>query len=113
MSASEKLPDVVLGYQSGVNTKGEPFVQLLLNGKILGQLTAAEARAHGYGVLEAAEAAETDAFLFQWVIEHVGSGREQAAGLLTDFRRYRAEITGKRHGPTGRPGDWVMPEGEP
>jgi hypothetical protein len=34
MSAPEKPPDVVLGYQSGVNAKGEPFVQLLLKGAI-------------------------------------------------------------------------------
>jgi hypothetical protein len=113
MSAPEKPSDVVLGYQSGVNTKGEPFVQLLLKGAIVGQLTPAEARAHAYGVLQAAEAAETDAFLFQWVIKHVGSGPGQAAGLLADFRKYRAQITGKRHGFTGQQGDWIMPEGEP
>jgi hypothetical protein len=113
MSAPEKLPDVVLGYQSGVNARGEPFVQLLLRGAVVGQLTPAEARAHAYGVLEAAEAAETDAFLFGWVIQHVGAGQEQAAGLLADFRRFRARVTGKQHGATGRPGDWVMPEGEP
>ena len=68
----------------------------------------AQARDHGNAIIEAAEAAETDAFIFDWVMNRVGSGPEQAAGLLVDFRKYRAEVTGKRHGPTS-PRDWVMP----
>jgi len=104
--SDEKLPDNILWHQSGVNQKGEPFVQLLRGTEIVGQMSVAEARDHARAMTEAAEAAETDAFVFQWVTKQVGAGPQQAAGLLADFRRYRAEITGKREGPTN-PRDWV------
>jgi len=106
--SDDKIPDDVLWHQSGVNAKGEPFVQLIQGTDVIAQMSVDEARDHGHAILEAAEAAETDAFLFDWVIHHVGAGKEQAAGLLVDFRKYRAERTGKRHGPTS-PRDWVMP----
>jgi hypothetical protein len=104
--SDEKLPDNILWHQSGVNQKGEPFVQLLRGTEIVGQMSVTEARDHARAMTEAAEAAETDAFVFQWVVKQVGAGPEQAAGLLADFRRYRAEVTGKREGPTN-PRDWV------
>lgn len=96
----------VLWHQSGVNAKGEPFVQLILGEKVIAQMDVAQARDHGMAIVEAAEAAETDAFVYQWVLEHVGGGPAQAAGLLVDFRKYRAEVTGKRHGATSSR-DWV------
>ncbi len=104
----EKIPDDVLWHQSGINGKGEPFVQLIRGTQIIAQMDVEQARDHGRAIIEAAEAAETDAFIFDWVVNRVGSGREQAAGLLVDFRKYRAEVTGKRHGATS-PRDWVMP----
>ncbi len=107
--SDEKLPDDILWHQSGVNPQGEPFVQLLKGGKVIGQMSVTEARDHARAMTEAAEAAETDAFIFTWVIKQVGAGPQQAAGLIADFRRYRAEVTGKREGPTN-PREWV--EGE-
>jgi len=107
--SDNKIPDDILWHQSGVNAKGEPFVQLLRGTAIVGQMSTTEARDHAQAMLEAAEAAETDAFILKWVREHVGAGDEQAVGLLADFRRYRSMITGKREGPQ-RSGDWVMPE---
>jgi hypothetical protein len=97
-----------LWHQSGVNMRGEPFIQLTLNENVIGQFTPAEARDFARTILEAAEAAETDAFLMQWVTQQVGAGPEQAAGLLADFRRYREELTGKKHGAQDVT-DWVMP----
>ncbi len=108
MSSGEQLPDDILWHQSGVNAKGEPFVQLLKGRKIIGQMTPEEARDHARAITEAAEAAEQDAFIFDWVCNQVGSGPEQAAGLLRDFRAYRLKRTGKRGGPSD-PKDWVMP----
>jgi hypothetical protein len=105
----EKLPDNIIWHQSGINQKGEPFVQLLKGTEIIGQMSVEEARDHARAMTEAAEAAETDAFIYQWVVEHVGSDRERAGQLLVDFRRYREEVTGKRQGPTN-PRDWVMPK---
>ena len=106
----EKLPDNdIIWHQSGINQKGEPFVQLLRGDQIIGQMTTGEAREHAQAMLEAAEAADQDAFLWDWTINHVGSGPVQAMGLIVDFRKYRAERTGKSQGPTN-PRDWVMPK---
>lgn len=95
-------------HQSGVNPRGEPFVQLLLDEEIIAQMSPEQARDHARAVTEAAEAAEQDAFMFEWVLRKVGAGTEQAMGLIVEFRQFRAERTGKSQGPT-RPSDWVMP----
>jgi hypothetical protein len=104
----DKLPDDVLWHQSGVTQKGEPFVQLIKGTTVIAQMDVEQARDHARAVLESAEAAEQDAFIFDWVVNQVGSGPQQAMGLLVDFRKYRAERSNKRGGPH-RPGDWVMP----
>jgi hypothetical protein len=90
----EGLP---LWHQSGVNRDGEPFVQLILGDKLVAQQSVQQAREHAMAVLEAAEAAEQDAFLVDWV-KRVGADERAAAGLLQDFRNYRREHTGKRSG---------------
>ena len=105
----EKIPNNnVLWHQSGINAKGEPFVQLIRGREVIAQMSVDEARDHGNTIIEAAEAAETDAFIFDWVCNVVGSGPQEAVGLLVDFRKYRVERTGKKHGAT-HPRDWVMP----
>jgi hypothetical protein len=101
-------PDQPLWHQSGVNRKGEPFVQLILGEKIIAQMSTEQARDHARAILEAAEASEQDAFIRDWVINKVGAGEAQAVGMLQDFRAYRAERTAKRGGPSD-PRDWVMP----
>lgn len=98
----------IIWHQSGINQKGEPFVQLLLGEQIIGQMDPEQARDHARRMLEAAEAAEQDAFLWAWAQEVVGVGPEQAGGLIVGFRKFRAERTGKSQGPT-RPTDWVKP----
>jgi len=109
--SDQKLPDDVLWHQSGVNAQGEPFVQLIQGTAVIAQMSCEQARDHGHAILEAAEAAEQDAFIFDWVLNRVGAGASQAAGLLADFRKYRGERTNKKGGPA-RPGDWVMPPGK-
>ncbi len=104
--SEEPLPANILWHQSGVNSKGEPFVQLLRGETIIGQMSVTEARDHARAMTEAAEAAETDAFVFQWVTTQIGAGPAEAAGLLIAFRQFRAEVTGKREGPTN-PREWV------
>jgi hypothetical protein len=104
MMSGEKLPgDNTLWHQSGVNAKGEPFVQLIQGTAVIGQMTPEQARDHGRAMIEAAEAAEQDAFIYDWVINKVGLGPTQAAGLIDDFRKYRLERTGKRSGMEVRP----------
>lgn len=85
-----------------------PFVQLILGEEIIEQLEPETARELAWGLLQTTEAAEQDAFIFNWVVEKVGSGPVQAAGLIADFRRYRMEKTGKKGGPY-RKTDWVYP----
>lgn len=107
--ADDKLPDDILWHQSGVNKEGDPFVQLLRGNKVIAQMDPAQARDHGRAILEAAEAAEQDAFIFDWVLNKVGGGSTQAAGLLQDFRAYRRERTGKQGGPVNAR-EWIMPD---
>lgn len=108
----EKIPDDILWHQSGVNQIGEPFVQLIRGTQVIAQMDPQQARDHGQAILEAAEAAEQDAFIFDWVVNRVGSGVDQAAGLLQDFRQYRRERTGKRGGPVNAR-EWVPPPKPP
>jgi hypothetical protein len=107
----DQKPDDVLWHQSGVNEKGEPFVQLLRGMHILGQMSVEQAREHGHAILEAAEAAEQDAFLLDLLQTKVGLDFNTAGNVLADFRRYRMERSGKRGGPSN-PNDWVFPDGK-
>jgi hypothetical protein len=111
VASEEKLPDNILWHQSGVNAKGEPFVQLLKGMEVIAQMDVQEARDHGRAMLEAAEAAETDAFVFDWLQTEVKVPHDRAAMLLVEFRKYREKTTGKQHGPTDKR-QWVMPPGE-
>lgn len=96
-----------LWHQSGVNQRGEPFVQLLLDGKPIGQMTPAEARGHAHVIIETAEAAETDAFLWDFVRNNLKGTDEAAVALMQAFRTYREE-RGKA-GPPSDPSEWVQP----
>lgn len=99
----------VLWHQSGVSPTGDPFVQLLQDDKIIGQMSPEQARDHARAITEAAEAAEQDAFLFDFGRNQISDG-DAATGmrLVMAFREYRAKVTGKSQGPTN-PRDWVMP----
>jgi hypothetical protein len=97
----------VLWHQSGVNRKGEPFVQLIRNDKVIAQQSSEQAREHALAVLEAAEASEQDAFLVYWVKAAVGADERAAAGMLQDFRKWRRAHTGKRSGM-----EVIPPQGE-
>jgi hypothetical protein len=108
----ESLPDDIIWHQSGINLKGEPFVQLLRGTSIIGQMTPQEARDHARAVLEATEAAEQDAFLWKFAHEKLGCADQAAMGLIIEFRKFRGETTGKSQGPT-RSSDWVWPPVDP
>lgn len=97
-----------LWHQSGLNIRGEPFVQLIQGETVIGQMSAEEARAHAQAVLESAEASEQDAFMFDFARHQIGLDDQGAMRLIMAFREYRAKASNKRGGPT-RPEDWVMP----
>jgi 6-phosphogluconate dehydrogenase len=87
-----------LWHQSGVNRAGEPFIQLILGDKVIAQQTPEMAREHAHAVLEAAEAAEQDAFLVHWVKNVLHQDENVAGHILVDFRNWRRQQTGKRSG---------------
>lgn len=100
--------DHVLWHQSGVAPTGEPFVQLLQDDKIIAQMSPEMARDHARAITEAAESAEQDAFIMDFMVRKVGLDIQRAGQVLIDFRNYRAEQTGKSQGPRD-PKDWLMP----
>jgi hypothetical protein len=57
-----KANDHRLEVQTGVNPQLVPFVLLILDKKVIGQVTPDEVREFARSLIEAAEAAETDAF---------------------------------------------------
>ena len=103
----DQIPDP-LWHQSGVNKHGEPFVQLLLGERVIGQMSPQEARDHARAITEAAEASEQDAFMISFMQEKVGLDLNRAMQVLMDFRAWRVERTGKKSGAS-TPRDWVMP----
>jgi hypothetical protein len=91
-----------LMHQSGVNKAGEPFVQLLMSkdGKetFIGQMSPDDCRQHALAILEAAEAAEQDAFLMWFVREKLGGDLAMAGGIMQEFRMWREKQTGVETG---------------
>ena len=95
-------------HQSGVNQDGDPFVQLILDGEIIGQFSTDEAREHAHAMVEAAEAAEQDAFIVFYAKTRIGAKPKAAVKLLQDFREWRNMTTSKRGGPSD-PTEWIRP----
>ncbi|MFN8468578.1 MAG: hypothetical protein U0X20_23670 [Caldilineaceae bacterium] len=71
----------------GWNTR-QPAVSLMIDGKDT-QLSPAKAREVAQMLLQAAEAAISDAFLFAYVSKDVGVDDEQAAQLVIHYRKWR------------------------
>jgi hypothetical protein len=72
----------------GANTR-QPFVDLLIGDRKPIQLSPDEARSIARDLIEAAEAAEQDAFLVEWGAESFGGDRNAATVLLLEFRKWR------------------------
>jgi hypothetical protein len=60
----------------------------------LAQMTPEKARETAWILLEAAAVAEAEAMLMRFLRERVGLSPEKAAGMLSDFRRYRQQEPG-------------------
>lgn len=79
----------------------EPYV-LLAWGDEKGRLTPTEARHHARRILEAAEAADQDAFMVSFLVDQVHLDMGQALRTLYEFREWRskrdAEIEGGSNG---------------
>ncbi len=99
---------MTLWHQSGVNKKGEPFVQLMVDDQCIGQFSPEECRDHARTITEAAEAAEQDAFLLAWTQENTGADLNSAMGIVIEFRKWR-EARGKK-GPPSDPAEFMRTE---
>jgi len=75
----------LVGYKTG-----EPLIEIELKGQ-KAQMGVKQAREHALAVLECAEAAETDLFVFRWLTETIGAPPSQAAQVLADFRQRRKQ----------------------
>lgn len=84
---------VTSGY--GHNTR-RPFVEL--QGPPKATMSPEEARDLGMNLIQAAEAAESDFFLVEFVLEQVGGEMAQAAGLLQIFREWREALWREKYG---------------
>lgn len=89
-----KVINVSSGY--GHNTR-EPFVQIEMEypkDHPL-QIHPDEARQFAMNLLQAADAADSDQFLFEYVSKELRAGDQAAAGILNEFRKFRDEVRGK------------------
>jgi len=69
---------------------GEPII-VIRWGLQIAQLPVSEARSHAMAILECADAAESDAFLVQFLKEKVKLPDDQYAPILIEFRAYREQ----------------------
>lgn len=76
---------------SGAN--GQPFVQFAVT-QTKWQMTPSEARVWAQVILEAAESADQDAFMFRWLQKALGAKPNQAYALLAEFRESRKQEPG-------------------
>lgn len=53
------------------------------------QMTSAQARVQAHYILEAADAADSDGFIVEWLRGTADLSEQQIGGLLTDFRAFR------------------------
>lgn len=63
-------------------------------GHLSAQMTVEEARTHAHGILQAAESAETDAFLCEFMENFLGATKPQMGVILSDFRAFRERKRG-------------------
>lgn len=103
---SEKQGQVFVSSGYGGNTR-LPFVEIEMPGQKPLQFQADEARRIAHMILEAAETAEQDAFLFELVQKFLTDENETearrlniAAGMLQEFREWREERRNKLRTPS-------------
>lgn len=87
-SCSADAGEDFIAMHSGVNYKREGFVHLAWGG-LRAQFTPAQVRAHALRLLEAAEAAESDAAVLKLLEERVGVDRHRALAFIAELRSFR------------------------
>lgn len=66
-----------------------PYVQLRKDGEIFTQMSPGEARQYAMQIIEAAEAAQGDAFIVGFIQQRTGVEWEKATRVLVDYRDFR------------------------
>jgi hypothetical protein len=90
---------VASGY--GANTR-RPFVSLRVK-DVAVMMRPEEAREIAQSLTEASEAALSDMFVIEWVMERIGGTLDQAAMMVREFREVRERRRGdERDGPSAR-----------
>jgi hypothetical protein len=88
---AEYEDEVIINVTSifGARTK-QPLVQLSIGDTSI-LLPPAKAQEIGMKMLAGAEAANMDAFLFQWLMGQVGIPEEKVALIVRDYRQFREQ----------------------
>ena len=87
--APEEAGKCVIWAESLVSARDrKPYVTLRW-GDEAGQFTPDEARAHAMVILECADAAVSDAFLFGFMTGRIGVGGADAGRVMAEFREFR------------------------
>lgn len=87
-------PDMIMVSSMVATRTGEPLVILRWFTSVA-QFPPAQARDLALNLLDAAEAANTDAFLMGFVSQTLGGRPEDGAQILAGFRKFRAQQGGK------------------
>ncbi len=68
-----------------------PLVQIRIGDQAPFAISPGEARDVAHNLLAAAEAAESDAFIFEFMAQKVGLGEPEGGAMLVAFRQWREE----------------------
>lgn len=102
MSDNSTTPEAMFEVQSGYSSKNRrPFVELSYDGASL-KVSPDEARDIAFSLIGAAEAAEQDGFLFEFMTNQVGVEGGMAAAVIVEYREYRER--GRQVEPLGAAG---------
>jgi hypothetical protein len=81
----------------GVETR-KGLVKLVRDKEVIATVSPAEARDWALNILQAAEAAETDEFMWAFFTGTIGIDENKAAQVLVDFRKYREKKQDEKAG---------------
>jgi hypothetical protein len=70
----------------------EPLVQITVADGVFRQMTPDQARNLARNLFMAADASESDAFIYQLIMKKLGGTMEMASAIIKEFRDYRREL---------------------
>jgi hypothetical protein len=82
------MPETTIFVSSGFGLNRGPFVTLGVHGREI-QMSVEEARHHAMATLQAAEAAESDGMIVEFLLKRLGMTMEHGAAVLIELRKIR------------------------